>query len=177
MCPDFVRWTEERLLGPRSRARRAIAGISMGGYGAVKIALAHPGEFVAAASLSGSFTLPGAFFDDGGRREELLRSIFGPPGDERMRDEADVHRLASCLDPDAAPELYLACGTADRYGFHDGALALHRTLASRGIGSCLVLDEGGHDVRYWRRALPPMLRFVGACFGWRAPAGAPDAKR
>src|SRR5918912_1574630 len=86
-----------------------VAGLSMGGYGALKWALRRPERFAAAASLSGALDLDVVRHSD----PSLWRDVFGG-GDPRPSD--DVFRLLeSCPEP---PRLYLACGTEDP--LHDG---------------------------------------------------------
>ena len=83
MANDLIRDVESKYLVIRARYGRAIAGLSMGGYGAIKIALKHPGLFAAAGSLSGAFDATDPEFAKSfpPHTEEMGR-IFGPP-DER----------------------------------------------------------------------------------------------
>lgn len=161
--PHFVELVEAKLLRRRARVERAIAGISMGGYGAVKIALKHPGDFAAAGALSGVFLGEGAYPGEaqGGSRARRLRRIFGPPGDRSMRDGNDVYRLLDSVEPARAPSFYLACGDDDRYGFDDGAVALGSAMLRCGLDVQIRIGPGGHDYSFWRRELPGLLLHVG----------------
>ena len=88
-----------------------VAGLSMGGYGALKLALSHPDRFAAVASLSGAVDLGG--LRTGRTRPEdprMFERIFGA---DPIPDPADLFRLLGTLAPETAPALYLGCGTED----------------------------------------------------------------
>lgn len=98
------------------REERFAAGLSMGGYGAMKLGLLCPEKYAAVASLSGAVEMEADFFrhsvqkDDAFLRE--LTDIFGP-FEEFMQSDNCLTRVAERLDPVKAPRMYMACGTAD----------------------------------------------------------------
>ena len=98
------------------REERFAAGLSMGGYGAMKLGLLCPEKYAAVASLSGAVEMEADFFrhsvqkDDAFLRE--LTDIFGP-FEEFMQSDNCLTRVAERLDPVKAPQMYMACGTAD----------------------------------------------------------------
>ena len=98
------------------REERFAAGLSMGGYGAMKLGLLCPEKYAAVASLSGAVEMEADFFrhsvqkDDAFLRE--LTDIFGP-FEEFMQSDNCLTRVAERLDPVEAPRMYMACGTAD----------------------------------------------------------------
>ena len=98
------------------REERFAAGLSMGGYGAMKLGLLCPEKYAAVASLSGAVEMETDFFrhsvqkDDAFLRE--LTDIFGP-FEEFMQSDNCLTRVAERLDPAKAPRMYMACGTAD----------------------------------------------------------------
>jgi putative tributyrin esterase len=141
-----------------SRYGRAIAGLSMGGYGALKMALKRPAAFAVAASFSGAF---GATRE--GELERLIGSgeaarlgkIFGPAGSQ-TRKENDVFALASALQPSGAPYLYVDCGTADNSllgANREVVAALHKA------GAPYEYHEvpGAHSWDYWDRRIRDFL--------------------
>lgn len=82
-----------------------VAGLSMGGYGALKMALKEPDTFCAAAALSPCCDLKAA------RYEPILEGIFGKP---EMPKEEDVSYLAKLQENNPSrPRLYIAMGTED----------------------------------------------------------------
>jgi len=64
----------------RDRHSRAIAGLSMGGYGALKIALRYRGDFAFAGSLSGALNVSQELEDQRPEFRDQLLKVFGPPG-------------------------------------------------------------------------------------------------
>ena len=101
----------------RRREGRFVAGNSMGGYGAVKLALSRPGFFRAAASLSGGLDVTDTVRRrESGFRANLWEDIFGP-ADEVAGSENDLFALAEKIAREGrvqdAPKLWLWCGTED----------------------------------------------------------------
>ena len=141
-----------------SRYGRAIAGLSMGGFGALKLALKRPGGFAVAGSFSGAFA---ATRDGelerliGGAEAERMRSIFGPSG-SRTRQENDLFTLARALKPAAAPYIYIDCGIAD-----NSLIAANREVvaALHNAGVAYEYHEvpGAHTWDYWDRRIREFL--------------------
>ena len=161
---DLVTDVEKKYRVIRSRYGRAIAGLSMGGYGALKIALRHPGSFAAAGSFSGALVAVDPAYDDSmkGFTAELYR-IFGPPGSE-TRANNDVIAMAEAAPLAGAPALYVACGTGD-----NTYLPRNRDLAGvlqrRGFDYEFHETPGGHAWDYWNRALTAFLPWLTKALG------------
>jgi S-formylglutathione hydrolase FrmB len=130
-------------------AGRGIGGLSMGGYGALKIALAHPTVFGSAASHSGAVDMAGWM-----RRETRAdyQDIW-PKGKLPARD--DVRKLLA--KPGAKPAIYLDCGT------EDFLLPENRTikadLVKRKIPHIYLEHPGGHSWEYWQEHIGEALDF------------------
>ncbi len=94
-----------------------VAGLSMGGYGAFKMALRHPERFAAAASLSGALDI--ATVRDPALEPEL-RLIFGDLDTIAGSDNDLFHLAAQVAQSDGPkPSLFQWCGTEDfLYGFN-----------------------------------------------------------
>ena len=139
-----------------AREGRALAGLSMGGYGALKLAIAHPDLFVSAGSLSGALRFPREGWDDGPK-------VFGTgPTAERLRARNDVLDLALALQtaqpPRPGPALYLDCGTDDfLYESNTRVRAFFREV---GVPYEYHEQKGGHTWEYWSARLPDHLRFA-----------------
>lgn len=141
-----------------SRYGRAIAGLSMGGYGSLKLALKRPAAFSVAASFSGAFsvTRDGELERLIGRDEVArIQEIFGPAGSQTRR-ENDVFTLAAALKPAAAPYIYVDCGIADNSliaANRELVAAIHRT------GAAYEYHEipGAHSWDYWDRRIREFL--------------------
>ena len=141
-----------------SRYGRAIAGLSMGGYGALKLALKRPAAFAMVGSFSGAFGATRAGELErliGGVEAERMQKIFGPAG-SRTREENDVFTLAAALKPAAAPYVYIDCGIADNSliaANREVVVALHKA----GVAYEYHEVGGAHTWDYWDRRIREFL--------------------
>ncbi|MGI9036943.1 MAG: alpha/beta hydrolase [Pyrinomonadaceae bacterium] len=103
------------------RRHRAIAGLSMGGYGSLKFGLKHPEMFVLAGSFSGALGAAGwtdAMFAKMNLKGEIpdsIRSVFGAD-DSPTRRENDIFQMVKNITPEQVktlPFIYQSCGTED----------------------------------------------------------------
>ena len=140
-----------------SRYGRAIAGLSMGGFGALKLALKRPAQFSVAGAFSSAFAVtrdPELARPFGAVETDRISRIFGPM-DSKTRQENDVLTLAGGLRTAGAPYLYLDCGTSDALiGSNRQVIeALHKT------GAAYEYHEvaGGHGWDYWDRRIREFL--------------------
>lgn len=148
---DVVRYTDAHYRTLPYPQARYVAGLSMGGYGAVRLATEHPRIFSFAGSLSGAFT-PVRDWD----RESVVRA-FGPPGSP-ARAAGDVATLLKNAKPGGLPYYDLACGTGD--GFISGNRELAEILSERGIPYEYHETHGVHEWEYWDREIRPILRRI-----------------
>ncbi|MFA5204641.1 MAG: alpha/beta hydrolase family protein [Lentisphaeria bacterium] len=135
------------------------AGLSMGGYGAFKLALHHPDQFAAAGSFSGAIDVAGWWPDTDAAHNQDFHNIFGSP-EQFAGSENDLFaqaaRLAAAHGP--LPLFYQCCGTEDflykgNQRFRDHALRL---------GLPLTYEEGPgtHEWGYWDRQLQRFLDWI-----------------
>lgn len=172
---DLIDWVDHHYATIASRDGRAIAGLSMGGYGALMLAMRHPDVFAAAASHSGVDALlyAGPFpyargevrlLDDPAQWGRAIgpfgawvRALYGSElATWRAHDPA---YLATQLAPGQL-RLYLDGGTEDEFRLHDGMQYLHDVLRERGIAHAYYLGPGHHDFRFWAARLPSSLAFL-----------------
>ena len=140
-----------------SRYGRAIAGLSMGGFGAVKLALKRPAQFAAAGSFSGAFgvTREGELEPMIGAAEgDRIRRIFGGASDQTRR-ESDVFVLAAAARPGTAPYLYVDCGTSDALLASNRQLV--EALSKAGVAYEYHEVSGSHSWDYWDRRIREFL--------------------
>ena len=101
----------------KKREGRFVAGLSMGGYGAVKLALAHPARYAACATLSGALGVGDIYSEKDTRPESYMKMmdlIFDGP-QKLAKSTGNINRNAEklCRTPDKCPSIYIACGTED----------------------------------------------------------------
>ncbi len=125
-----------------------VAGLSMGGFGALRLAGKYPRRLLAAASLSAVTAAPQ--FD--AIIEEDRAGWSDVPVDRSVLD-------ALTAGADVLPPLRIDCGLDDPY--LESNRALHRQLRHAGIAHQYVEQPGGHDWPYWSATLEQTLRFFG----------------
>jgi S-formylglutathione hydrolase FrmB len=144
------------------REGRAVAGLSMGGYGALKLALKHPHLFAAAASHSGAVSFGRETSFEEGTWEDARRVFGTSPLDRERRRANDVFILArerrEAGSVWAGPALYLDCGTEDF--LYDANSRFRAFLREIGVPYEYHEHPGGHTWEYWDARLPDQLRFV-----------------
>jgi putative tributyrin esterase len=148
---DLVADVEARFPAATRRESRATMGISMGGFGAVKLALRRPDLYAFAGGLSSALDAPGRPFSISRIGQyRHYRSIFGPVDSASRRDN-DPFVLASSADPSKMPYFFLTCGNKE------GLLATNRSfarlLAERHFSYEFHVVAGGHDWQQWNGGL------------------------
>jgi S-formylglutathione hydrolase FrmB len=155
---DLVADVEQRFPAASGRTHRAIAGVSMGGFGAVVLALKHPELFVFAGGLSSALDVPSRPFSIkrvGQYRQH--RSIFGPWGSQ-SRQASDPFVLARSADPARTPYIFLTCG--DQEGLLGANKRFAALLRQRQFAYEFHTAHGGHDWNQWDRNLPDLMKSV-----------------
>jgi len=149
---DVVSEVESRYPVTVGRQNRAIVGVSMGGYGAVKNALKHPELFGFTGGLSAAVDVPTRPFSI--KRLSQWRfhsSIFGPSGSQTRHDN-DPYALARSVDPSRMPFLFLTCG--EQEGLLPANRKLAEIFAERGFAYEFHTAPGDHNWLQWDEQLP-----------------------
>lgn len=126
-----------------------IAGLSMGGYGAMHLALSKPGSYAAAASLSGLFTF-GGLARATGRQPWPMMAVTGgisPEAIDKSQRNVAVQAKALLKKGVPLPELFLSVGTEDftLQGNRDGV----KKLRALGLEPHYEEHPGAHTWEYW----------------------------
>lgn len=163
---DLPAYIERTWRARTDRHGRAIAGYSMGGYGALRLALMAPDHYAAAAAMSGAFwtdVKPDTKFDEGIQR--IFQGAFGRPFDARRFVAANPMTLAGAMHRGSAvPAIYLTCGRRDRYHLDREQAVMARRLTAMHIPVTTALTPGDHDWDTWSAALPATLEFLARSF-------------
>ncbi|MFC7545938.1 alpha/beta hydrolase [Plantactinospora sp. GCM10030261] len=152
VCHDFFRLSGDR-------ADTFVAGLSMGGYGAVKWALRDPARFAAAASLSGALNLATRRrHPDNPVDPAVWHTVFG----ERPVIGTDDDTVALLDRYGAAgaerPALYVACGTEDF--LYDDNQHFVEVARQRGVPLTVDFSPGAHDWAYWDARIQDVLAWL-----------------
>ncbi|WP_138477280.1 alpha/beta hydrolase [Dyadobacter bucti] len=149
---------------------RAVAGLSMGGFGTMLLATKHPDLFASAAPLSGAFwtdeeisAMPAERWDG------LFTNLFGKaaPGKDRLSEHWYKNSIFKIIETTPVEKLktikyYIDCGDDDF--LIKGNMHLHAAMTDKGIPHEFRVRDGGHTWVYWRTALPEVMKFVGQSF-------------
>jgi S-formylglutathione hydrolase FrmB len=130
-----------------------VAGLSMGGYGALKLGLSHPERFGAVASLSGVADV--RTLGDRLERAELVDRVFGG---EFTADD-DLFELLAATEPGSVPPLYIACGTEE-----DRLMPANVRLAdaarARGVAVITDFRPGVHEWGLWDDVIQDVIGWL-----------------
>ncbi len=112
---ELIPEIEKKYRTKADRAHRIVAGLSMGGYGALKFGLKYPEMFWLAGSFSGAIGAAEFTEKSSGAIGKSLDAIYGIEGSEG-RAANDVFKLIRDITPEklkAVPFLYVSCGNED----------------------------------------------------------------
>ncbi len=153
------------------RANRAIIGLSMGGFGALRLGFSAPQDYAAIGSYS-----PTLFWQyghiarvTGGENAELHKEFgFGAPK-HFFRDHAPFAYLVDYLDSDPVPHVFLAAGDDDQLDTARYILQTERVLTETGHHPEWRIYDGGHEWKVWRQGFAENLAVLGRTI-WPARA-------
>lgn len=152
VAQELVQWVDGNYKTDRSRGARAITGLSMGGHGALYLAIKHQAVFGAAGSLSGGVDIRP--FPENWDMKKRLGSY--EKNTERW-DAYTVANMLSLLEPNVL-DLIIDCGTSDT--FYQVNLNLHKDLLARKIDHTYISRPGGHNWPYWQNSIQYQLLFM-----------------
>jgi S-formylglutathione hydrolase FrmB len=135
-----------------------VAGLSMGGYGALRWALSDPDRFAAAGSFSGPLDIARARAGREPHREPMLAAAFGQ--DDLAGTRHDLFRLLADLQASGhtPPDLFVGCGTEDPLLPHSHDFA--RAATESGLAVTTSYPPGEHSWTYWDTAVRELLSWL-----------------
>ena len=157
IAEELIATIERTFPAKRDRASRGVGGLSMGGYGALRLALGYPHLFAAATSHSGAVMhgsrphpRPG-----GALQPAEFHRIFG---DDPTGTDHDVLALAQrCQSRGTLPHIRIDCGTEDDLIADNREL--HRKLEALKVPHEYEEFPGRHDWAYWDQHVQEALAF------------------
>ncbi len=168
---EFIPYIESHYPIRRERSARAISGVSMGGYGALRFAFAYPELFSSAGAQSA------ALITESPRQTPtspmptqlsgLVGAVFGNPIDLRHWNQNSPFVLAKrnrAQIRTSGLSIYFNCGRDDEFGFEKGAAELHRQLQGEGISHEYHLYPGNHGADYFLVHLGEVMEFHSRVF-------------
>ncbi len=168
---EFMPYIERKYHVRRDRNSCGISGISMGGYGALRMAFAHPELFSSVSAESAALMtespeeLDEAMSSSVTQLNRLMGRVFGNPINVRHWKENDPLRLAK-QNSTAIRKLaiYFNCGQDDDFGFEAGARRLDRELNAGKVKHEFHLYPGDHSGGYFLSHLGEAIQFHSKAF-------------
>ncbi len=167
---EFVPHVDNTYRTRTKKEFRGISGLSMGGQGALLIAMHHPEMFAAVAAFSsGVFSAEELTAMEDKAYRNVFGKLFGPDlqGQERLTEHWARNsplELARTLPEEDLKKVrwYLDCGDDDF--LYKGNAALHVALRDRKIPHEYRVRDGQHNWEYWRTGILHGLAFIGQSF-------------
>jgi S-formylglutathione hydrolase FrmB len=164
---EFIPYIESHYSIRRERSARAISGVSMGGYGALRFAFADPGLFSSVSAQSAALIAEPPRQTRATNAPTSLEAVFGNPIDLHHWNQNSPFFLAkqnraSIRTTQLA--IYFNCGREDEFGFDKGASELDRQLRAEGIRHEFHLYPGNHGAEYFLAHLGETLMFHSRVF-------------
>ena len=167
---EFIPYIEHHYRILTEKRYRAVAGLSMGGYGALVYAMKHPDMFSSCVAFS-----PGIYTDDqiiqmdDKEWNRLFGVVFGPDlkGKDRVKKqftENDPFYIVKNSDPDKIKSVRYYIDIGDDDFLYKGSSYFHVLLRDLNIPHEYRVRDGNHNWTYWRTGLPEGLKFIGAEF-------------
>lgn len=151
IAKELPDWIDVRYKTYKSRAGRAITGLSMGGHGALYLAFRHQDKFGAAGSTAG-----GVDFRPFPLKWKIADRL-GPYHEHPDRwTKHTVMGSLHLLDENSL-SLIIDCGVDDF--FYEVNEALHKELAYRNIPHTYITGPGKHETAYWRNSIRGQLQY------------------
>lgn len=170
LVQEFIPAIEGKYRIHRGREGRAISGISMGGYGALRLAFAHPELFSAVSAQSAALITESPQQLDTAQKTGtpvagLLGAVFGNPINVAHWNQNSPFLLAKknamALKNMA---IYFNCGRDDNYGFETGAAQLHDELQKEGVKHEYHAYPGDHSIGYFLSHFDEVMEFHSRMF-------------
>jgi S-formylglutathione hydrolase FrmB len=167
---ELMPYIENKYRIRSGRGARAISGISMGGYGALRFAFARPELFSSVSAQSAALITESpkelsAAERSGTSLGSLLGAVFGQPVDAAHWQENNPFVLAKNNKAGLRKlAIYFNCGKDDDFGFEKGAESLHKQLQAEDVQHEYHLYQGDHSLTYFLTHLGETLEFHSRAF-------------
>jgi S-formylglutathione hydrolase FrmB len=173
---EFIPAIERKYRIRANAASRAIGGVSMGGYGALRFAFAYPHLFSSVSAHSAAL-LPQPVeklrnaMDASPRMSALLGDVFGRPINAAHWAQNSPFVLVDKNHSEIAHlKIYFDCGRSDEYGFNEGAQELQEKLDALKIRHESYIYTGNHGLVSFLEHLPASMEFHSRAFGAKSNA-------
>jgi len=167
---EFMPTIERRYRVRPGRSSRGITGMSMGGYGALRLAFAYPQLFSSVSAHSAALMAEPPRPSNRGPGEGppfagMIGVLFGNPIDAAFWKEDSPFFLARRNAAGIARlKIYFDCGSEDSFGFDQGATDLHQELDTLKVRHEFHIYPGGHGIDYFLTHVAASMEFHSRAF-------------
>ena len=167
---EVVETTRRILPLSQKREDTFIAGISMGGYGALYNGMKYRDTFSKVVALSPAISAYQIMEEhpEAGFLPVQLADLFGEK-EAFLKSEWNLENLYSEANRENAPEILICCGEQDRLVYPQG-MEFAQKIKEAGFSAGYIGGNGDHETDYWEKMLDPMFSFLAGI-----PAGSRDS--
>lgn len=152
LCNQWFRISDEA-------SDRYVAGLSMGGYGAFKVALSDPARWAGAASLSGALDVSGLMNRRSPENQPEVASLFGSAAKIAGSRDDLFYLLAQTAGNHRVPPLFARCGTKD-FLIEDNRRFIARCKAYKVPIDYAETEGADHTWEYWDATIQDALKWI-----------------
>lgn len=161
LIKELIPEIESKFRAKSTRENRAVAGLSMGGYGAMKFGLKYPANFALVGSFSGALGITD--ITDKNSQPWISASVMKVYGEaeSKTRTENDIFKIVRTMPAESVknlPFIYLDCGTEDFLIANNRDFVL--ALAEKKIPHEYRELPGGHDWKFWNSQAAEFMRIA-----------------
>ena len=153
---DLISFVDAKYATIKDRKARAITGLSMGGHGALYLAIRNKNLFAHAGSMSGGVDLRTST-----KKYDIAKRIGTIETSSQEWDDRSVINMVVSLKNNEL-DLIIDCGISDF--FYQLNAALHRRLMSLNINHDYIERPGAHNWEYWANSIQYQILFFDRCF-------------
>jgi S-formylglutathione hydrolase FrmB len=153
---DLVTYIDAHYSTIPDRSERAITGLSMGGHGALYLAIRNKNLFAQAGSMSGGVDLRTST-----KKFDIAKRIGSFETHQAEWDDRSVINMVESL-KNKELNLIIDCGVSDF--FYQINAALHRRLMALNIDHDYIERPGEHNWEYWTNSIEYQLLYFDKCF-------------
>lgn len=167
---EFIPHVEGKYRIKAKKEFRGISGLSMGGFGSLRLSLTHTDLFAACAGYSSALWTADGFANMG---QEGYENMFGKligkglSGDKRITDHWKANSIIDLVRSKPLNEInkvryYFDCGDDDFLAIANAQL--HIEMRRKNLPHEYRVRDGAHTWGFWRTSLPIGLKFIGESF-------------
>lgn len=153
---DLISYIDSHYGTIKDRNGRAIAGLSMGGHGAIYLAVRHKELFAMAGSMSGGVDITQT------SQQFELEKVLGPlaQNEELWKNSSAIAQIDNLKNGEL--DLIVDCGTEDMFaGCNE---EMHRKMVEKGIAHDYIVRPGNHNWDYWTNAVQYQMLYFSLAF-------------